>query len=210
MMLKLSLRAIALVALIAISLSRFEAASISQIGLSYGKNADDMIVTWASDVNSTDFRVYYGLKPDASEHNRKPQSIQQYTYNSSYGNYTSPFLYQAKMGNLTVGNVLYYYRIGSASTGYSQTYSFKSNPGLGVPTTFHLVGDVGQTINSLTTLNELQACEKDLTNYSGGVVFNGDLSYADGNETRWDTFANLKQAVNAQVPFAYIVGNHEW
>lgn len=205
-----SSRLILLISLVAVIIHSMESVTISQIGLTFGKNAGDMIVTWASDINSTDFRVFYGLDSNASDHNRRPQRIQQYKYNSSLGNYTSPYLYQAKIGNLSVGNVLYYYRIGSASTGYSQTYSFKSNAGVGVPVTFHVVGDVGQNVNSITTFNEMYACEKDLVGLSGGVVFNGDLSYADGNETLWDTFADLKQPVNAQLPFAYIVGNHEW
>ena len=36
----------------------------------------------------------------------------------------------------------------------------------------------------------------------------GDLSYADGNQPRWDSFANLKQFVSSQIPFMTSTGNH--
>lgn len=106
---------------------------------------------------------------------------------------------------------MYYYRIGSIDTGYSETFAFKSNPGLTIgPTTFYVMGDVGQTENSANTLRDLYNREKELKGYSGGVILNGDISYADGNNSRWDSFGELKQFVNAEIPFAYIVGNHEW
>ena len=112
-----------------------------QISLTYGATSSVMVVSWTSSSNSRDILVAYGTPPSALTRTVAPNAIDSYTY----GAYTSPFLYRATLSNLTVGNVVYYYRIGSNYAGFSQTYSFKSNPGVGIAgVTFHILGDIGQ------------------------------------------------------------------
>jgi hypothetical protein len=70
-----------------------------------------------------------------------------------------------------------------------------------------LLGDLGQTFNSLSTL---QHYEK-----SGGqsVLFVGDLSYADRYEhndgIRWDSWGRLVERSTAYQPWIWNSGNHE-
>lgn len=45
--------------------------------------------------------------------------------------YSSPTIFKAVMANLVPGNKAYFYRVGSPSSGYSEIFSFKSNPGSG-------------------------------------------------------------------------------
>ena len=45
--------------------------------------------------------------------------------------YTSPTFFKAIMTKLVPGNKVYYYRVGSQSSGFSEIFSFKSNPGIG-------------------------------------------------------------------------------
>lgn len=68
-------------------------------------------------------------------------------------------------------------------------------------------GDLGQTFNSLSTL---QHYEK-----TGGqtVLFVGDLSYADRYEhddgIRWDSWGRLVERSTAYQPWIWNSGNHE-
>ena len=42
-----------------------------------------------------------------------------------------------------------------------------------------------------------------------GVLHAGDLSYADGNGYRWDSYGNLMEGLSTLVPLAHTGGNHE-
>lgn len=79
-----------------------------------------------------------------------------------------------------------------------------------LPVTFHLVGDLGQTTNSNSTLEQLSELDLSLKTYSGGIINMGDLSYANGDEPLWDSFGVLKQHTAAKIPMFTTVGNHEW
>jgi hypothetical protein len=120
-------------------------------------------------------------------------------------------IYKVTISDLVEGNKIYYYRVGSNSTGFSNIFSFKTHPGIGKgAVTFHIIGDLGQTTNSQNTLIELNENEAALTTLSGGIVSMGDLSYANGDEPLWDTFGNLRQISTANIPMLTTLGNHEW
>lgn len=178
----------------------------AEISLNYGSSGDQMVVTWSASSNS-DIVVQFGSSAEDLSLTAT-STVTSYTYQT----YTSPFLYKAILSGLQVGNKVYYYRVGSTSEGYSDVFSFKTNPGVGVPgVTFHLLGDVGQTTdNSVNTMKEIVDSENSLTGPSGGIVSMGDLSYANGDQPLWDTFMNLKQFMSTQIPMFTTVGNHEW
>lgn len=101
-------------------------------------------------------------------------------------------LFKAYMTDLKEGNEIYYYSVGSETLGFSEPKTFKSHPGVGVEDViFYIFGDIGQTDNSQSTLDELVSYESDLTGRSGGIISMGDLSYANGNQPDWDTFGNF-------------------
>lgn len=154
--------------------------------------------------------------------------------------YSSPSLYSATLSSLPVGNKQYFYSCGSDQIGFSPVQSFKTHPGLVEDVTFFVVGDVGQTANSVNTITELVEYEQLLTTWSGGIISMGDLSYANGIhnvhcveitvvhllrfylfcycticvmpgvQPLWDTFGNLYTAAAAKIPFHSTLGNHEW
>ena len=132
---------------------------------------------------------------------------------ASLEKYTSPSLYHTDITNLPASTVIYY-QIGlrEASTGIvtprTDTFSFRtpSAPGDGTEKmTFTVIGDMGQTQYSLNTrdsvLNEV--------NDSSFAMIVGDLSYADGNATRWDTWGNDMEELFSQLPLMVLPGNHE-
>ena len=86
--------------------------------------------------------------------------------------------------------------------------SFTSSRGVGrdvVPYRLGLVGDLGQTNFSNATIQHLLSSSPRVDS----VVIAGDLSYADGDQPRWDSFQRLVQPLTSTVPFHVAPGNHE-
>lgn len=70
-----------------------------------------------------------------------------------------------------------------------------------------LLGDLGQTFNSLSTLQHY------LKNGGESVLFVGDLSYADryqhNDGIRWDSWGRFVERSTAYQPWIWNSGNHE-
>ena len=77
--------------------------------------------------------------------------------------------------------------------------------GSDIPLTFAMIGDLGQTNNSQGTLDHVAAH----VGKFAAVMHFGDLSYADGNETRWDTWGRLVQVRNVcrALPSSYALSS---
>lgn len=70
------------------------------------------------------------------------------------------------------------------------------------------VGDLGQTFNSLSTLDHY------IQSGAQAVLFLGDLSYADRYQytdvgLRWDTWGRFVEKSTAYQPWIWSAGNHE-
>ena len=144
------------------------------------------------------------------------------------GAYLSGALHRATMGPLDPG-VLYTYSVGDPERGWSPSINFTApaapgTGGRGGPYTMAIVGDLGQTADSADTLAAVLARGLGRGRDGAGdrsdpgaaipgavqAVLNvGDLSYADGFQTRWDTFGRLIQPLVSRVVHAVIEGNHE-
>jgi Icc-related predicted phosphoesterase len=186
-----------------------------QIALTYSNIPTEMVVSWAdttaADTTTTEAECIYGISPDNLD-----SKVIGYGITYSKDDYISPYLFNATLIGLNSGNIQYYYKVGSITSGYSELYSFKSHPGIG-PTsigtqtvTFHIVGDLGQTNNTIHTLEEVLMNEHEMNGLSGGIINMGDLSYANGNQTKWDTFGNFRQFISSEIPMMTTLGNHEW
>ena len=81
---------------------------------------------------------------------------------------------------------------------------FTSAPDPTQPITFGIIGDVGQTQYSRETLGYLQS-----DGSIDAILHAGDLSYADSNQTRWDTWGSLIQPLARSIPLMVTCGNHE-
>lgn len=130
--------------------------------------------------------------------------------------YQSGALHHAILGTGADGplqaNTHYFYQVGdpsqdaNSSDALSEIYSFKTPPEVGpnsFPYHLGLIGDLGQTENSMETLDHAAALQPD------SILNVGDLSYADGYQPRWDSFGRLIQSSAARVPWQVIEGNHE-
>eukprot|EP00929_Paragymnodinium_shiwhaense_P038556 TRINITY_DN20355_c0_g2_i1.p1 TRINITY_DN20355_c0_g2~~TRINITY_DN20355_c0_g2_i1.p1 ORF type:complete len:518 (+),score=55.33 TRINITY_DN20355_c0_g2_i1:185-1738(+) len=71
-----------------------------------------------------------------------------------------------------------------------------------------MVGDLGQTNFSAATCSSLARAHAART--LDVAILLGDLAYADGNQSRWDSFGvNFEEAGCADVPWLVIPGNHD-
>jgi len=105
-----------------------------------------------------------------------------------------------------------YYRVGDPSRDtWSEEKMFSTLPrgnGEGsLPYRLGLVGDLGQTEHSSSTLEHVVGVSEEKRVDS--VLMVGDLSYADGYQPRWDTWGRLVEPYTSSLVWMYTQGNHE-
>jgi hypothetical protein len=150
------------------------------------------------------------------------------TTHATYGFYESEFVHHVRLNGLQPASA-YTYRAGGqlvagASSGtllaqeaYSAYKSFRTPlaPGSREPVRFAIVGDLGQTADSLSTVHEVRNTTRvDFSAVGKGVepslmMLVGDLSYADGYGPRWDSWGDLMSPVLSELPLVAFSGNHE-
>lgn len=168
----------------------------SQVLINYADSPDQMRVSWAAPCSAA-ATVAWGTDSSTNQATTGPAPIQ---YKSP--GYTSPFLYHVTLKGLSP-NTKYYYKVGAVEA--SSVFSFVSHPGdaLVPGWTMAVVGDVGQTNNSASTLQHIAAGASNM------VMHLGDISYADSDEPRWDSWAEQTQFLSSTLPYMVQVGNHE-
>ena len=109
--------------------------------------------------------------------------------------YTSGFIHVATLTGLTLG-AAYSYQVGGAAAGMSAVMTFTAPRGVGAVYPFKLaaIGDLGQTSNSNETIFHVKASGADV------AFITGDLSYADGDQPRWDSFQRLMTPLSSTMP----------
>lgn len=145
-------------------------------------------------------------------------------------NYTSGFIHHVKIDGLDPGTK-YYYKCGdSALPAMSEEQAFESLPLPGpntYPSRIAVIGDLGLTSNSTTTIDHL------IENDPSMILMVGDLTYANQYLTnggkgascfscsfpnapiretyqpRWDGWGRFMEPLISRVPMMVIEGNHE-
>ncbi|KAK4281639.1 hypothetical protein QN277_013107 [Acacia crassicarpa] len=152
---------------------------------------DKMRISWITDT-PTPATVHYAASPDANG-----PSTTGTTSSYRYLLYKSGQIHDVIVGPLKP-NALYYYRLGDSS----QVYNFTTPPSQ-FPIKFAVVGDLGQTEWTKTTLQHIANSNYDM------MLLPGDLSYADYIQSRWDSFGRLVDPLASQRPWMVTQGNHE-
>jgi len=117
--------------------------------------------------------------------------------------YFSPQLFFAHLDDLEC-NTKYLWQV----KGEHEWRSFKTPACVGEPIDLAVTADPGQTNYSADTMDKMKQQWQ-----AGGfdvVILPGDLSYANGNQPRWDSWARLTEPLFGNVPTSYTVGNHEY
>lgn len=158
---------------------------ISQVG------QDKMRISWITE-SPTPATVHYGPSPSANA-----LSATGTTTSYHYALYESGEIHNVVIGPLRP-NTVYYYRLGDSE----KTYNFKTAPAH-FPIMFGVVGDLGQTEWTVSTLKHLGDSNYDM------LLLPGDLSYADFLQNLWDSFGRLVEPLASQRPWMVTTGNHD-
>ncbi|PKA62443.1 Phosphoenolpyruvate phosphatase [Apostasia shenzhenica] len=160
-----------------------------------------VLVSWVTMVEPGSSEVLYGTLKDNYD-----LSAQGTFTNYTFYNYSSGYIHHCLLSGLEY-NRKYYYKIGKGSSVREFWFITPPEVDIDAPYTFGIIGDLGQTYNSLSTLEHYMK--------SGGqtVLFVGDLSYADqyqyNDGSRWDSWGRLVERSTAYQPWIWSAGNHE-
>ncbi|KAL0458588.1 UNVERIFIED_CONTAM: Purple acid phosphatase 15 [Sesamum latifolium] len=214
-----------------------------QISVSLSYNYDSVWISWITG----EFQIGKSIKP------LNPQSVvsvvhygklrfpmthkatgESFVYSQLYPfaglrNYTSGIIHHVRLKALEP-NIIYYYRCGDPSIpAMSEIYYFKTMPistPKNYPSRIDVVGDLGLTYNSTSTIEHVTSNKPDL------VLMVGDLCYAnlyltngtssdcyscsfpdtpihETYQPRWDYWGRFMQPLISKVPIMMVQGNHE-
>ncbi|TMX03589.1 hypothetical protein EJD97_015703 [Solanum chilense] len=214
-----------------------------QISVSLSATYDSVWISWITG----EYQIGYNIKPlDPS----KVGSVVQYgkhifslrrkaigqsvIYNQLYPfeglqNYTSGIIHHVQLTGLKP-DTLYYYRCGDPSIpAMSTTYHFKTMPissPKSYPKRIAIVGDLGLTYNTTSTISHLMGNNPDLvllvgdvtyanlylTNGTGSDCYSCSFPETPIHETyqpRWDYWGRYMQPLVSKIPIMVLEGNHE-
>ncbi|CAN6452481.1 unnamed protein product [Victoria cruziana] len=154
--------------------------------------SDHMRVSWITDDKHAPSMVQYGKVAGKYSHSATGEHT-----SYSYFFYRSGNIHHVKIGPLDP-NTTYYYKCG----GVGSELSFKSPPST-FPLTFAIVGDLGQTEWTASTLEHMKRSDYD------ALLLPGDLAYADFLQPLWDTFGRFVEPLASSRPWMVTEGNHE-
>jgi hypothetical protein len=187
-------------------------AAPSQVHIAVGYSPSDMSFSWATDVtdNVTESQVEIWTTDESFRNTYMGDEGSSYEVTSISGAYySSPLIHHVRVTSDLTPNTLYFYHVGGKDQ-WSEDFTFTTPPIVGelAPDSdgivFGVVGDLGQTADSAQTVSHMND-ETDIDM----ILHAGDLSYADCDQPRWDTWANMVQYVSATKPWMTCPGNHE-
>ncbi|KAJ1380252.1 Purple acid phosphatase-like, N-terminal [Sesbania bispinosa] len=153
---------------------------------------DHIRVSWITEDKHTESVVEYGTKKGEYSTKAKGEHTSYY-----YFLYKSGKIHHVVIGPLQP-NTTYFYRCG----GSGPEFSFKTPPSK-LPIEFVVVGDLGQTEWTESTLKHIDSKDYDV------FLLPGDLSYADTQQPLWDSFGRFVEPYASRRPWMVTEGNHE-
>ncbi|EEF31625.1 Iron(III)-zinc(II) purple acid phosphatase precursor, putative [Ricinus communis] len=165
-------------------------------------NGKAVIISWVTPDEPGSSKVQYGVSE-----NKYDFIAEGTARNYTFYQYKSGYIHQCLIDDLEY-DTKYYYKIGDGDS--SREFYFQTPPIINpdTPYKFGIIGDLGQTYNSLSTLEHF------IQSKAQAVLFVGDLSYADRYQyndvgIRWDSWGRFVEKSTAYLPWLWSAGNHE-
>uniref|UniRef100_A0ACD5TLL0 Uncharacterized protein n=1 Tax=Avena sativa TaxID=4498 RepID=A0ACD5TLL0_AVESA len=152
-----------------------------------------MRVSWVTGGRKAPSIVEYGTSPG-----RYTSSAKGSHTSYRYAMYHSGAIHHVKIGPLKP-STFYYYRCGKVG---DKDFCLRT-PLANFPNEFVIIGDLGQSEWTKSTLSHISAADYDM------LLLPGDLSYADMYQPYWDTFGRLVEPQARTRPWMVTEGNHE-
>ncbi|GAB2272191.1 hypothetical protein Dimus_007011 [Dionaea muscipula] len=149
-------------------------------------------VSWITNLTAPS-TINYGTSPGAYVSTAQGNST-----SYSYQSYQSGLIHHTVIGPLQPSTVYYY----QCSNDDSRSFNFTTPPAQ-FPLNLIVIGDLGQTGWTQSTLQHIAETSYDM------LLLPGDLSYADYDEPRWDSFGVLVEPLASQRPWMVTPGNHD-
>jgi len=178
---------------------------VSQIHIAQGLTPESMTVSWItkSDAKS---EIRYGLSQNDLKFSATGYTSSYKFDYPNFGVYESGVIHHVHIKDILPGTI-YFYQCGDFSLDETSGLEvFRTVPKVGdtKPFTFAVIGDLGQTSDSASTIAHV------VGNRNLGMVLHaGDLSYADCNQTLWDSYGELVEVLAKERPWMVGPGNHE-
>uniref|UniRef100_A0ACD5WV87 Uncharacterized protein n=1 Tax=Avena sativa TaxID=4498 RepID=A0ACD5WV87_AVESA len=152
-----------------------------------------MRISWVTDDHTAPSMVEYG-----TSQGRYTASAEGSHTTYRYSSYQSGAIHHVTIGPLKP-NTSYYYRCGKVG---DEDFCLRTPPA-NLPIKFVVIGDLGQTKWTKSTLSHISAVDYDM------LLLPGDWSYADMYQPYWDTFGRLVEPQASTRPWMVTEGNHE-
>eukprot|EP00201_Polytomella_parva_P005349 CAMPEP_0175081924 /NCGR_PEP_ID=MMETSP0052_2-20121109/26447_1 /TAXON_ID=51329 ORGANISM="Polytomella parva, Strain SAG 63-3" /NCGR_SAMPLE_ID=MMETSP0052_2 /ASSEMBLY_ACC=CAM_ASM_000194 /LENGTH=517 /DNA_ID=CAMNT_0016353017 /DNA_START=185 /DNA_END=1738 /DNA_ORIENTATION=- len=111
----------------------------------------------------------------------------------------------------TVDDTLHFYRVGNGSTNY---FTSPKLPSTSKSINFIAYADMGEGVVRLEDREALGTSHLVQSIHRGTpldfIAHVGDLAYADGKYTVWDSFMRLIEPTASRIPYMIAIGNHEF
>ena len=182
---------------------------VFQIHMAQGVDSKSMTISWMTENPNAASTIIYGLDQSDLKYTAISKEEPESYYFSNEGvnpDYQSGYFHHVTLSNLHP-TTTYYYQLGDFSVGnVSGILSFETLPlpGDHKPINFAVIGDLGQTQDSQVTMQHT------LEEFDSHMILHaGDFSYADCEQTRWDSYMNMMQELAQERPWMGCPGNHE-
>ncbi|KAG8095733.1 hypothetical protein GUJ93_ZPchr0013g36743 [Zizania palustris] len=205
----------------------FESARPDQVHLAFADRVDEMRVIFVCADGAKRVVRYGPGKEDAGYWKEVATEVRTYEQkhmcdlpaNGSVGWRDPGFVFDGLMKGLEPGR-RYFYKVGSDSGGWSDTYSFISRDSEANETIAFLFGDMGTSVpyntyvrtqdESLLTIKWILRDIQALGDKPSFISHIGDISYARGYAWVWDHFFSQIEPIAANTPYHVCIGNHEY
>lgn len=178
--------------------------SVTQLHIAQGLTPNSMTISWVTNDDCFSHVAYGNNNKSLDNVVYGSSSSYEFYYNKKY--YKSGYIHHVLLSDLEP-LTSYYYQCGDFMIQViSDILHFKTlpYPGDNKKMIFGVLGDIGQTSHSVSTINHLiKESNIDM------ILHAGDLSYADCEQTLWDSYGEMIEPLSSFVPWMVCPGNHE-